>query len=137
MQIGQIATVELSRGDGAVAGGDALIARRLLAGLEIGVRHALWIEPQRASGRPFQGTFDSLQALDAVTASAKAADAQSYDPSVISDPSTFTGEQQRAASAASSDPTDAMPSYPAVEAAPPPMAVMPAIPASPPQIPAR
>ena len=41
MQIGQIAPGELSRGDGAVAGGDALIARSLLAGLEIGVRRAL------------------------------------------------------------------------------------------------
>ena len=51
-----------------------------------------------------------VEALNAVTASAKAADAQSYDPSVISDPSTFGGDQQGSASAASSYPADAMPS---------------------------
>ena len=51
-----------------------------------------------------------VEALNAVTASAKAADAQSYDPSVISDPSTFGGDQEGSASAASSYPADAMPS---------------------------
>ena len=51
-----------------------------------------------------------VEALNAVTASAKAADAQSYDPSVISDPSTFGGEQQGGASAASNYPADAAPS---------------------------
>jgi hypothetical protein len=72
--------------------------------------------------------------LNAVTASAKAADAQSYDPSVISDPSTFGGEEQGAASAASNYPADA---------APPPYADMApeAMPASPPMavetVPAR
>jgi tetratricopeptide (TPR) repeat protein len=66
-----------------------------------------------------------VEALNAVTASAKAADAQPYDPSVISDPSTFGGEQQGSASAASSYPADA---------APPPYADMApeAMPASPP-----
>ena len=44
-----------------------------------------------------------VEALNAVTASAKAADAQSYDPSVISDPSTSGGDQEGSASAASSD----------------------------------
>ena len=58
-----------------------------------------------------------VEALNAVTASAKAADAQSYDPSVISDPSTSGGDQEGSASAESSVPTDAMPASPA--AAPP------------------
>jgi len=56
-----------------------------------------------------------VEALNAVTASAKAADAQSYDPSVISDPSTFGGDQEGSASAASSYPADAMPASPAAE----------------------
>jgi len=48
-----------------------------------------------------------VEALNAVTASAKAADAQSYDPSVITDPSRFWGSQEGlAGSAASSYPAD-------------------------------
>lgn len=65
-----------------------------------------------------------IEALNAVTASAKAADSQSYDPSVISDPSYFGGEQQGSSASAAE-------SYPA-DAAPPPYADMaPALPAAP------
>jgi tetratricopeptide (TPR) repeat protein len=61
---------------------------------------------------------------------------EASDPSVITDPSIFGGEQQGTAAASSGEvPTDAMaapnPSY-AIEATPPPMAVIPAMPASPP-----
>jgi len=58
---------------------------------------------------------------------AKAANAQTSDPSVISDPSAFWGHgEEGSASAASSYPADAMPmpSAPAIEATP-------AIPAAP------
>lgn len=65
-----------------------------------------------------------VEALNAVTASAKAADAQPYDPSVISDPSTFGGEQQGSASAASSYPADAAPP-PYADMAPEAMPVSP------------
>ena len=44
-----------------------------------------------------------IEALKAVTASAKAADAQSYDPSVISDPSTFDDTQQDSSASAASN----------------------------------
>jgi tetratricopeptide (TPR) repeat protein len=61
-----------------------------------------------------------VEALNAVTASAKAADAQSYDPSVISDPSTFGKHDELSGSASSSYPADAMPASPSIEAEPPP-----------------
>ncbi len=70
------------------------------------------------------------EALNAVTASAKAANSQTSDPSVISDPSVFWGQEEGAgASASSSYPADAaMPAAPSTEA-------MPAIPAAPPPMP--
>lgn len=73
-----------------------------------------------------------VEALNAVTASANAANAQTSDPSVISDPSVFWNSQQGlSGSAASSFPADAaMPAAPSIEA-------MPALPASPPPVPTR
>ncbi|MGA7456859.1 MAG: TIR domain-containing protein [Methyloceanibacter sp.] len=80
------------------------------------------------------------EVLNVATEVLKASTAEKSDPSVITDPSQFGGELEGSASAASGGlPTDAMPSYPAaIQASPPPMAVMPAMPASPPpQIPVR
>jgi hypothetical protein len=48
------------------------------------------------------------EALNALMASAKAADAQSYDPSVISDPSAFGEHDHLSGSASSSYPADAI-----------------------------
>jgi hypothetical protein len=66
------------------------------------------------------------EALSGVVDVAKAANAETADPAVISDPSRFWGQdQQGGAAAASSYPAEAMP-------ASPPVATMPAIPAAPP-----
>jgi len=55
------------------------------------------------------------EALSAVTAASKAANAQTSEPGVITDPSAFWGhDSEGSASAASSFPTDAMPSAPAL-----------------------
>jgi hypothetical protein len=65
------------------------------------------------------------EALSGVVDVAKAANAETADPAVISDPSRFWGQDQLGgAAAASSYPAEAMP-------ASPPVATMPAIPAAP------
>jgi tetratricopeptide (TPR) repeat protein len=85
---------------------------------------ALALNPDKTSRAKIE------EALNAVAASANAANAAASDPSVITDPSAFGGQTEGSASAASSYPVDAMP-------ASPPAAYMPAAPAAPPPAPVR
>ena len=55
------------------------------------------------------------EALNAVGAGAKAANAQTSDPSVITDPTVFGGGQEGSASASSNEPADATPAWDAEE----------------------
>ncbi|MEX1060016.1 MAG: toll/interleukin-1 receptor domain-containing protein [Methyloceanibacter sp.] len=97
---------------------------------------ALALKPDKTSRAQIE------EALNVVTAVAKAAQPQASDPSVITDPSKFWGDQQGVAgSAASSYPTDAAampPEYPAaIEASPPLAASPPMLPAEAPPMPVR
>ncbi|MCJ7529040.1 MAG: toll/interleukin-1 receptor domain-containing protein [Methyloceanibacter sp.] len=79
---------------------------------------ALSLDPDQTSKARIE------EALNAVAAGDSQATEEPADPYVISDPSRFGGELEGSAAAASSFPTDAMPSAPAIEAmpaSPPPM----------------
>lgn len=83
---------------------------------------ALALNPDKTSKAKIE------EALNAVVASAKAANAPPSDKSVITDPSKFWGAQEGVAgSAASSYPTDAMPAFPAAEEPAPAMPAAPSM----------
>ncbi len=101
--------------------GAVYAAKRDFEGARADFTTALALNPDETSKAKIE------EALNAASAGAKAASAQTSDPSVISDPTVFGGDQEGSASAAASYPADAASPYDDTGPLPaePPMAAEP------------